>query len=198
MDINRFDDNKKKLSSLRIVADSPEMEALIEALLSDSLQRSQRDCTLSVICTEDTPSEAAGSCIYIGKAPKRLLKNQIFLERPLDIEGFRAALLDITKGRTVSKNCWSYDSTSGTVVFGDKSVRLSPKEGQLFLALLEKEGECVTREELDCALWNSTSSGNCTDVYICYLRKKLEKIAGPGTVLSVRGRGYMMKKINNN
>ena len=56
----------------------------------------------------------------------------------------------------------------------------------------------VTREELDCALWNSTSSGNCTDVYICYLRKKLEKIAGPGTVLSVRGRGYMMKKINNN
>lgn len=198
MDINRFNDNKKKPSAVRIAADSPEMEALLKALISKHLQNAEKDPAFSVFCTEKTPSETAEPCIFIEKAPKNLLKDQIFLERPLDIEKFNEAVLEITKKRTVSKNCWSYDSTSGTVTFGDKSIRLSPKEGRLFLALLENEGDCVTREKLDSELWDNTPSGNCTDVYVCYLRKKLEKITGPGTVLSVRGRGYMLKKINNN
>jgi DNA-binding response OmpR family regulator len=60
--------------------------------------------------------------------------------------------------------------------------------------LLSRVGECVPREYIDNELWNGETAGNCSDVYVCYLRKKLEKIAGPGVLISVRGQGYMLKK----
>ena len=71
----------------------------------------------------------------------------------------------------------------------------SEKAKKLFALLLSRADECVSRDEIEEILWRGSVSGNCADVYVCYLRKKLERIAAPGALLSVRGQGYMLKKL---
>ena len=86
------------------------------------------------------------------------------------------------------------DAEKGSAAFNGKEVRLSQKETELFILLLSRVGECVERREIQAMLWGDKDCGNDCDVYICHLRKKLESIAGPGVIVSVRGRGYMLKK----
>ena len=71
------------------------------------------------------------------------------------------------------------------------SVRFTEREFRLLEALAEKAGSPVSREKLLEEAWDSMESrGNVVDVYVGYLRKKLEPILGKGAILSVRGMGY--------
>ena len=61
--------------------------------------------------------------------------------------------------------------------------------------LLEQRGEIVSREMLRAAL-NSESDeddSNKTDVYICFLRRKLEHPLGLRLITTVRGKGYRLE-----
>ena len=195
MDINAFDDRKNRSVPVRILADSPVMDQLIEAVLSPVFRRVQRGEALSVICREDSAPKVQGPCVFIGTAPETLGEGQVFLVRPLDIDELFFACVSLCEKRTSAlQGGWGADTVKGAALFGTAEVGLTKKELELYMLLLSRLGECVPRKEIDTALWNGEVSGNCADVYICYLRKKLESIAGPGVLISVRGRGYMLKK----
>ncbi len=195
MDINLFNDRKNNTLTVSIISDIPVMEELIRAVIYPFATISEKGADITVVCTEKSPPEVKGSCIYIGQAPEKLSDLQVFMPRPLDIEAFVSECLALFKKMTVvTESGWAIDNTRQVALFGEREVSLTSRECQLFSLLLSHVGECVMREEIDSSLWQGETAGNCADVYICYLRKKLEKIAGPGVLISVRGRGYMLKK----
>ena len=55
-------------------------------------------------------------------------------------------------------------------------VHLAPKEFDLLVALLRREGAAASREELAIEVWGSevAASGRTIDTHVCALRRKLE------------------------
>lgn len=71
------------------------------------------------------------------------------------------------------------------------SVRFTEREFRLLELLAERAGTVVSREEILADAWDGTESGsNAVDVYIGYLRRKLEPHLGRGIITAVRGAGY--------
>ncbi len=81
-----------------------------------------------------------------------------------------------------------------TVFVADERVELSPKEYKLLLYLLEHRGRVLPRVQLLNAVWgiNFDSNTNVVDVYISYLRSKVEK-QGTKFIHTVKGAGYLWK-----
>ncbi len=195
MDINLFNDRKNNGLKVSVISDIPVMEELIRAVIYPFAEFCEKGADLTVVCSEKSLPEVKGPCIFVGKAPERLSDMQRFMPRPLDINAFSEECLSLLRKMTVvTESGWAVDNVRRTAVFGDREIGLTVREFQLFSLLLSRVGECVPREDMDNAIWNGETAGNCSDVYVCYLRKKLEKIAGPGVLISVRGRGYMLKK----
>jgi DNA-binding response OmpR family regulator len=86
------------------------------------------------------------------------------------------------------------DLASQRVWRDDEEVDLTPREYALLEYLAMREGETVCRtdvwEHLYDFLDNSTS--NVVDVYIGYLRKKIDLPGEPSLIRAVRGRGYVL------
>ena len=92
-----------------------------------------------------------------------------------------------------SENEVIFDSENGVVSFKGKEVRLTDREAILFDYLFKRRGVCVSREELNCAVWDrSRPESNVAEVYISYLRRKLTPLFGSGAITSVRGNGYIL------
>ena len=80
-----------------------------------------------------------------------------------------------------------------TVSCGAFSVRLTEREFRLLEVLAGHAGGTVSREILLRDAWDGMESrGNVVDVYIGYLRKKLEPKFGKGVILAIRGAGYQL------
>lgn len=72
-------------------------------------------------------------------------------------------------------------------------VRLTPTEMKLFLQLVQRPGQILSREDLLDAVWGEHYIGesNIVDVYIRRLRRKIERdAANPNLIQSARGVGY--------
>lgn len=74
-------------------------------------------------------------------------------------------------------------------------VDLSPKEYKLLLYLLDHRGRVLSRMQLLNAVWgiDFDSNTNVVDVYISYLRSKIEK-KGTKFIHTVKGAGYLWKE----
>lgn len=80
-------------------------------------------------------------------------------------------------------------------VYRDGSViPLSPREYALLEYLAMRAGEVVSRTDIweHVYEFNSTAESNVVDVYIGYLRKKLDRPDTPSLIQTIRGRGYQM------
>ena len=84
-------------------------------------------------------------------------------------------------------------SDDGTVIVGNTAARLTEVEMALFLALYNRGGAYATRDELISEVWGEGADGGVLNVYIHYLRGKLEP-GGERVIISSRGKGY---KIND-
>lgn len=80
-----------------------------------------------------------------------------------------------------------------TVCVGDISVRLTSGEAEVLRCLLENRGQTVTRRMLADRLGRGGCEGNEVEVYLCYLRRKLEKPTGLRLITTVRGVGYRLE-----
>jgi DNA-binding response OmpR family regulator len=72
---------------------------------------------------------------------------------------------------------------------------LTVRESELLEHLIRHRGEVVSRGQLARDVWQDPAGGmtNIIDVYINYLRKKLEKVGAPGAICTVRGVGYILQ-----
>lgn len=87
------------------------------------------------------------------------------------------------------------DTARHTVTCGGKPVELTIKEFGLLQALLENVSIVLTREQLLEKVWGYDYFGetNVVDVYIRYLRSKLEAVSDVKYITTVRGMGYVIK-----
>lgn len=81
------------------------------------------------------------------------------------------------------------------VLTGGREVKLSGKEFALLRYMVQNEGIVLSRDKLEEHLWNFDYAGgsNVIDVYIRYLRKKLDEGHEPKLIHTVRGSGYVLK-----
>jgi DNA-binding response OmpR family regulator len=75
-----------------------------------------------------------------------------------------------------------------------KKIDLSPKEFSLLEFLMRNEGRVVTRTQILDHLWgyDYDSESNLVDVYVAYLRRKVDKGHGHQLIRTVRGIGYAL------
>jgi len=84
------------------------------------------------------------------------------------------------------------DPGSRRVHRGKHEIKLSPKEFDFLLLLMRHAGETVTRHDLLRQSWGlePESDSNLVDVYVNYLRKKVDFTDEPKLIHTVRGAGY--------
>lgn len=82
------------------------------------------------------------------------------------------------------------------VMVRGQTVDLTKKEFDLLHCLLENKGRVLTREALLDAVWGFDFVGetNSVDVYIRFLRSKLDDVFGLKLIHTVRGVGYVIKE----
>ncbi len=88
------------------------------------------------------------------------------------------------------------DMASRSVTREGRDVPLAPKEYDLLLALLQKDGAVVTRFDLMNSVWSYQAdvSSRTVDTHIAELRRKLEDNPGqPQYILTVRKAGYRLQ-----
>ena len=88
------------------------------------------------------------------------------------------------------------DTSAHTVYRAGKEITLSAKEFSLLEYLLRNKGRVLTRDMIENNIWNFDYEGgtNAVDVYIRYLRKKIDDAFEPKLIHTVRGSGYVLKE----
>ncbi|MGG4477346.1 response regulator transcription factor [Bacillus altitudinis] len=78
---------------------------------------------------------------------------------------------------------------------GGQTLELTPREYDLLVHLLKHQQQVLTRDQLLTAVWGFDYFGdtNVVDVYIRYLRKKIDYPFEKQLIHTVRGVGYVMK-----
>jgi two-component system, OmpR family, response regulator len=86
------------------------------------------------------------------------------------------------------------DTAARRVRRGGQEVELSAREYALLEYLVHHAGQVVTRDLLVENVWSDTDvESNVIDVYIRYLRQKIDAPFGTALLHTVRGLGYTLR-----
>lgn len=87
------------------------------------------------------------------------------------------------------------EKESRIVKRGDEIIDLTKREYELLLTLMENVNVVLARDVLLTKVWGYDSSAetNVVDVYIRYLRNKIDKPGEKSYIQTVRGTGYVMR-----
>ena len=87
------------------------------------------------------------------------------------------------------------DCDARTVKRGEIPIMLASKEFSVLEYLIRNAGTVLSREKISAHIWNYDFEGgsNVVDVYIRYLRKKLDDDFNPKLIQTVRGAGYVLR-----
>lgn len=82
----------------------------------------------------------------------------------------------------------------------DMLIKLSGREYSILEYLIRNKGKILPRERIENHIWNYEYEGgtNVIDVYIRYLRKKIDDSYTPKLIHTVRGLGYVLRVDNEN
>ena len=164
----------------------------------------EKSCRILIVDADDRGSMEAASAVrhrsllLVSRRPEELsgARADAVLLRPVSTEALLASVSELTRGddepkkpRGPRRRGIELDCAARTVTLGADCVRLSENEFRIFSMLYENRGEPVLREALERAV--NGEGTNAADVYICYLRRKLE-VGGRRVIASVRGVGYKL------
>lgn len=90
------------------------------------------------------------------------------------------------------------DIASRRVWRGKEMINLSAKEFDILEYLVRNKGIVLSREKIENHVWNFDYSGgtNVIDVYIRYLRKKIDDPYEKKLIHTIRGKGYVLREEN--
>ena len=125
-----------------------------------------------------------------------------YLVNPFSFEELAARVRMITRdSKGNSTNVYSVgeltvDVKSREVRRQGRVIPLSAREYSILEALVRNAGTVMTREQIESSVWNYDYEGgtNVIDVYIRYLRKKIDDGYDTKLIHTVRGVGYILKQ----
>ena len=140
-----------------------------------------------------------------GQIPTQELTKYHTLIRPFAIEDFFNGILvpeeengsiqiRVPKRKSPADSL-ALDENTHTVYYKGEKIALTQKEFALLALLFENRGSPIAREEaLRTVFADAGSSTNVVDVYVNYLRAKIDHKFGVRMISTVRGCGYMIQK----
>lgn len=88
------------------------------------------------------------------------------------------------------------DCAAHTVSRGGRAIALSAREYEILEYLMRCRGTVLSREKIEDHVWNFEYEGgtNVVEVYISYLRKKIDGASPSKLIHTVRGSGYVLRE----
>ncbi|WP_080875369.1 response regulator transcription factor [Oceanobacillus timonensis] len=127
-----------------------------------------------------------------------------YITKPFQIEELLARIranlrktVQVTSNKeTLQVGDLQVDTAAYEVTRSDEPIELTPREYDLLVCLLENKNRVLTREQLIEKVWGFDYIGetNVVDVYIRYLRQKVDKGYDKAYIQTVRGVGYSIKE----
>ena len=125
-----------------------------------------------------------------------------YLTKPFDFQELMAVVRVMTRKYTGNRsNVYtiadlSLDSNTRTVTRAGKNIELTAKEFSLLEYMMRNKGVVLSREMIENNLWNYDSEGgtNGVDVYVGYLRKKMDTGFSRKLIHTVWGTGWVLKE----
>jgi DNA-binding response OmpR family regulator len=79
-----------------------------------------------------------------------------------------------------------------------QTIRLTARELYLLQYFIRNRGQLLSRADIAENVWNTSfeSGSNIVDVYVNYLRNKIDKDFSPKLIHTVYGMGYIFKEEN--
>lgn len=124
-----------------------------------------------------------------------------YLVKPFSFDELSARLRVMTRKKygkktgVITIDDLSIDTASMHVERAGKNISLSAKEYELLRYLAMNKGVVLSRGKIEDHIWNYDYEGgtNVVDVYIRYLRKKIDDGFDKKLIHTVRGAGYVIK-----
>ncbi|GIP38137.1 putative transcriptional regulatory protein YkoG [Paenibacillus sp. J31TS4] len=130
-----------------------------------------------------------------------------YITKPFEIEELLARIRAVLRMKETERSAPEELAADGLVVHpesrevirGGTRIELTPKEYDLLLYLLKNKNKALSRDEIIREVWGFDFVGdtNLVDVYIRYLRKKMDYGFGCPLIQTVRGVGYSLRETDN-
>lgn len=125
-----------------------------------------------------------------------------YLTKPFDFQELMAVVRVMTRKYTGNRSNvftiadLSLDSNTKTVTRAGKNIELTAKEFSLLEYMMRNKGVVLSREMIENNLWNYDYEGgtNVVDVYVGYLRKKMDTGFSKKLIHTVWGTGWVLKE----
>lgn len=127
-----------------------------------------------------------------------------YLTKPFDTRELLACINALLRrqGSQVDEMVYgntSLDLSTGILLCGGQSVRLSAKEFDVMRLLLQAKGQNLSKEVILARVWgyDSNATENHVEVYVGFLRKKLRSIGSNLQIAAIRRLGYHLEVIED-
>ena len=123
-----------------------------------------------------------------------------YLTKPFDTRELLACVNALLRRQGTQVDELTYGNTaldlsSGMLVCGEQTVRLSSREFDIMRFLLQSRGSNLSKEVLLARVWGYDSNAveNHVEVYVGFLRKKLQSIGSNIRIVAIRRLGYHLE-----
>ena len=125
-----------------------------------------------------------------------------YLIKPFDFDELLARIRVMTRRKTGQKTSTMIigdliiDTASQQVSRGGRNIELSAREYAILKYMALNKGRVLSREQIEDHVWNFDYEGgsNVVDVYISYLRKKIDGISEEKLIHTAWGRGWVLRE----
>ncbi len=125
-----------------------------------------------------------------------------YLVKPFDLNELLARIRAVTRKYGIQKTSvysvgdLTVDTGARTVTRAGKTINLSAKEYAILEYMIRHKGAVLSRTQLEDHIWNYDYAGgsNVVDVYIAYLRKKIDAGFEKKLIHTIRGAGWVLRE----
>ena len=125
-----------------------------------------------------------------------------YLFKPFDLNELLARIRAVTRKYGAQKTSvltvgdLTVDTVSHTVTRAGQPINLSAKEYAILEYMIRHKGAVLSRQQLEDHIWNYDYAGgsNVVDVYIAYLRKKVDAGFEKKLIHTIRGAGWTLRE----
>lgn len=125
-----------------------------------------------------------------------------YLVKPFDLNELLARIRAVTRKYGTQKTSvltvgdLTVDTAARTVTRSGQPIALSAKEYAILEYMIRHKGAVLSRQQLEDHIWNYDYAGgsNVVDVYIAYLRKKVDAGFEKKLIHTIRGAGWTLRE----